>query len=123
MRQGAELFADLQKTCAEAGKEDGRLVSWMLSLGDAARAVITRPMLRGVRLIEWRVVPQGATVSALDDENELKQLCERCPDGAQKEVGWNPGMLGYAGKVCVVQRTRDIAYKSYDLRCVKLPSA
>lgn len=116
MQHGAGLFAQAQRLQGEAAVVGEDLGSWMLDLGDAARAAITWPLLEARRMGEWQDLPTGARVKVLDDAGELQQLCNRPPQDAEAKVGWNAEMIGFAGKVCTVQRTGDASHKNYILR-------
>mmetsp|Transcript_38289 Transcript_38289/g.97150 ORF Transcript_38289/g.97150 Transcript_38289/m.97150 type:complete len:237 (-) Transcript_38289:104-814(-) len=124
MQAGAEIFqrasqlqADAQSACF--GQD---LASWVLLLGDAVRAAVTWPLLRESRMIEWQELAKGTRVRVVDDAGELQRLCERPPADAEAKVGWNAEMLGFAGKVCTVQRVGDASHRNYILRRESLPS-
>ena len=73
-------------------------------------------------MVEWEDLPRGARVKVVDDAGELHRLCERPPPFAESKVGWNAEMLGFAGKVCTVQRLGDASHKNYLLRRVAPPA-
>merc|ERR1719210_1357182 len=82
MQQGAGLFAQAQRLQAEAAVVGEDLSTWLLDLGDAARAAVTWPLLEARRMADWQDLPRGARVKVLDDPGELQQLCERPPADA-----------------------------------------
>jgi len=116
MQEGAALCVRSQRLQSEAGGQSFDLRNWMLDLGDAARSAVTGPLLEAMRMSEWEDLPKGSRVRALDDAGELQRLCERPPAEAEAKVGWNAEMLGFAGKVCTVQRVGDASHKNYILR-------
>lgn len=118
MQVGSSLFQRSQKLQSEVhgiclGQD---FQTWVLEVGDAARAVVTWPLLKECQMPEWRELPKGTRVKVVDDASELHKLCERPPAGAEAKVGWNAEMLGFAGKICTVQRVGESSHRNYILR-------
>lgn len=118
MHSGSQLFNRAQRLQGEAKETAAAqdLRGWMLDLGEATRLAITWPLLEARRMTEWQDLPKSSRVKVLDDACELQRLCERPPPDGEAKVGWNAEMIGFAGKICTVQRVGDASHKNYILR-------
>jgi len=117
MQEGANLFSRAQRLQEEVRASSGPdLRNWLLDVGEAARSAVTWPLLQAGRMLEWQDLPKGSRVKVIDDACELQRLCSRIPPEAEEKVGWNAEMLGFAGKICTVQRVGDKSHRNYVLR-------